>query len=82
MFSIFMVFLYKWIPVIVTPLMLIRAYEQKEKGKNISWKHDWVSLNEVSKNLQLAVLCSEDQNFLIHNGFDIKAIEKAKGLVG
>ena len=72
-----MVFLYKWIPVIVTPLMLIRAYEQKEKGKNISWKHDWVSLNEVSKNLQLAVICSEDQNFLTHNGFDIKAIEKA-----
>ena len=72
-----MVFLYKWIPVIVTPLMLIRAYEQKEKGENISWKHGWVSLDEVSKNLQLAVICSEDQNFLTHNGFDIKAIEKA-----
>jgi monofunctional biosynthetic peptidoglycan transglycosylase len=27
--------------------------------------------------LQLAVICSEDQNFLSHNGFDYKAIEKA-----
>src|SRR5690606_37296967 len=28
-------------------------------------------------NLQLAVICSEDQNFLKHNGFDVEAIEKA-----
>src|SRR5690606_18292583 len=26
---------------------------------------------------QLAVICSEDQNFLKHRGFDIQAIEKA-----
>src|SRR5690606_6449576 len=41
------------------------------------WKHDWVSIEDISKNLQLAVICSEDQNFLMHNGFDMKAIEKA-----
>ena len=29
------------------------------------------------KNIQLAVICSEDQKFLKHNGFDIEAIEKA-----
>ena len=34
-------------------------------------------MDAISKNLQLAVICSEDQNFLTHNGFDIKAIEKA-----
>lgn len=72
-----MVFLYKWVPVIVTPLMLIRAYEQREEGKSMTWNHDWVPLHDISKNLQLAVICSEDQNFLTHNGFDIKAIEKA-----
>ncbi len=77
LFSVFMVFLYKWVPVPATPLMVIRAYEQNHKGDSITWKHDWVPLHAISKNLQLAVICSEDQSFLIHNGFDIKAIEKA-----
>ena len=31
LFSVFMVFLYKWIPVPATPLMVIRAYEQNHK---------------------------------------------------
>lgn len=76
-FSIFIVLLYKWVPVYVTPLMVIRHFEtEKVKTKNI-WKHDWVSIDNISKNLQLAVICSEDQNFLNHNGFDMKAIEKA-----
>jgi monofunctional biosynthetic peptidoglycan transglycosylase len=77
LFSVFVVFLYKWVPVQVTPLMLIRAYEYKEEGNSMSWKHDWVPLHDISNNLQLAVICSEDQNFLTHNGFDMEAIEKA-----
>lgn len=40
-------------------------------------KHDWVPLEKISKTLQLAVICSEDQNFTKHNGFDFDAIEKA-----
>ncbi|HLV70210.1 MAG TPA: monofunctional biosynthetic peptidoglycan transglycosylase [Xanthomarina sp.] len=75
--SIAMVFLYKWVPVPATPLMVIRSVENFQDDKPIFWKHDWVSIEEISKNLQLAVICSEDQNFLIHNGFDVEAIEKA-----
>lgn len=40
-------------------------------------EHDWVALSEISPKLQLAVVCSEDQNYLKHYGFDFKAIEKA-----
>lgn len=40
-------------------------------------KKDWVSMDDISPNLQLAVVCSEDQNFIKHNGFDLKAIDKA-----
>ncbi|MEO8773013.1 MAG: monofunctional biosynthetic peptidoglycan transglycosylase [Gelidibacter sp.] len=71
------VIIFKWVPVPATPLMLVRYFEQKKSDKETVWKHDWVSLEEISKNLQLAVICSEDQNFLKHNGFDMKAIEKA-----
>ncbi|PWK20505.1 monofunctional biosynthetic peptidoglycan transglycosylase [Xanthomarina spongicola] len=75
--SIAMVFLYKWVPVPATPLMLIRSVENFQDNKSMIWRHDWVSIDKISKNLQLAVICSEDQNFLIHKGFDVKAIEKA-----
>ncbi|HLV14561.1 MAG TPA: monofunctional biosynthetic peptidoglycan transglycosylase [Xanthomarina sp.] len=75
--SVGFVFLYKWVPVPITPLMLIRGVENHQNGNKFGWKHDWVSLDKISKNMQLAVICSEDQNFLKHNGFDVEAIGKA-----
>lgn len=57
--------------------MLIRCIEQKSEGKDMRLKHDWVSLDKISPKLQLAVVCSEDQNYLKHFGFDWGAIEKA-----
>ncbi|MDO6759639.1 monofunctional biosynthetic peptidoglycan transglycosylase [Tamlana sp. 2_MG-2023] len=72
--SLGLVLLFKWVPVPFTPLMAIRYFEKDSKK---ILKHDWVSMDAISKNLQLAVICSEDQNFLKHNGFDYKAIEKA-----
>ncbi len=69
-----LVLFFKWVPVPITPLMVIRYFED-DSPKIL--KHDWQPIENISKNLQLAVICSEDQNFLKHNGFDIKAIEKA-----
>jgi len=69
--------LYRWVPVPLTPLMIIRCVEQMNNGKSMTLKHDWVSLDEISPKLQLAVVCSEDQNYLKHYGFDWGAIEKA-----
>ena len=76
MISTVVVFIFKWLPVPVTPLMVIRDLqlsENREKG----WEHDWVPLEEISTHLQLAVICSEDQLYLKHHGYDIKAIERA-----
>jgi monofunctional biosynthetic peptidoglycan transglycosylase len=75
--SIALVILFKWVPVPITPLMVIRSLDNSQKNKINGWKHDWVSIDEISKNMQLAVICSEDQNFLSHHGFDLEAIKKA-----
>ena len=75
--SVVSVIIYRWVPVPITPLMVIRAIEQKADGKEAKMKHDWVPLEEISPKLQLAVVCSEDQNYLKHFGFDWGAIEKA-----
>lgn len=40
-------------------------------------KRDYVAYSEMSPNLRLAVIASEDQLFPDHDGFDIKAIKKA-----
>jgi monofunctional biosynthetic peptidoglycan transglycosylase len=75
--SIVSVIVYKWVPVPITPLMLIRDVEQLKNGKGVTMEHDWVPLEEISPKLQLAVVCSEDQNYLKHFGVDWGAIQKA-----
>lgn len=75
--SILLVIIYKWIPVPFTPLMFTRVVENKLDGKDAILSHDWVSLDQISPNLQKAVIASEDGNFLKHNGFDFEAMEKA-----
>lgn len=74
--SIILVTLYKWVPVPITPLMVIRYFETPSEKRSL-WSHNWESIDNISINLQKAVICSEDQNFVKHSGFDIKAIEKA-----
>lgn len=72
--SVALVLIFKWVPVPLTPLMAIRYFEPNSP-KIV--KHNWVSIDNISKNLQLAVICSEDQDFLNHSGFDYKAIRNA-----
>lgn len=75
--TIGMVIVLRWVPVYFTPLMIIRAVEQKMDGKSIKLEKTWKPLSEISPDLQLAVVCTEDQNFLKHHGFDFGAIQKA-----
>lgn len=75
--SIFFVVLFKFVPVPFTPLMAIRAIENKMEGKEMICSHDWEPLENISPNLQKAVIASEDGSFLKHNGFDFVAIQKA-----
>lgn len=75
-FSILSALLFRFIPIPVTPLMLIRCVEQIAAGEPPKIHKEWVSLQEMSPNLVLAVISSEDQKFSTHFGFDFDAIEK------
>lgn len=72
--SVLLVLFYKFVPVAFTPLMAIRYFNG---NTDYEYKHDWVPIEEISPNLQLAAVCAEDQNFLNHNGFDYEAIKRA-----
>lgn len=76
--SVGLTILFAFLPVPFTPLMFIRTWEQAwDSDREIHWQHDWESLENISPHLQLAVVCSEDQEFLEHEGFDFDAIQKA-----
>lgn len=76
--SVVLVFIYKFIPPILTPLMVIRSIEGVFNGKAVGIDKSWVSYDEMSKNIKKALIFSEDKRFLQHDGFDWKAIEAAK----
>lgn len=69
---------YRFVPVYITPLMLIRCAEQMADGDYPTLKHEWVPLSSISKHVPQAVMASEDQLFLEHNGFDFKQIHQAR----
>ena len=49
----------------------------KFDGKEMVCNHDWVPIEDISKNLQKAVIASEDGTFLTHHGFDFIAMKLA-----
>lgn len=71
--SVLAVVLFKFMPVYVTPLMVIRLFQNDE----LKLEHQWVPLKEMSPQMPLAVIGSEDAHFLEHHGFDFEAIGKA-----
>ena len=76
--SLLAVVAYKFIPVYYTPLMFIRVYEQVRDSKPIKLEHKWMPLKQIAQPLAQAVVASEDNLFLDHDGFDMIQIQKAR----
>jgi monofunctional biosynthetic peptidoglycan transglycosylase len=76
--SIGLTILYRFVPIPITPLMVIRLGEQAaDEKKEMRLYKDWVPMSQISKNAPQAVYGAEDQKFLDHYGFDLEAMEKA-----
>ena len=76
-FSIIWVIAYRFINPPITFLMVQRNWERKAAEKPAKIKNEWVKFEDISDNMKRAAVSAEDQLFLKHMGFDIKAIEKA-----
>lgn len=75
--SIGFVLFYRFVPVPLTPLMVIRSVESLWGEKFVGVQKDWVPLEDISPTVQKAVLKAEDYRFFEHNGFDYDAIQQA-----
>ncbi|WP_316838036.1 monofunctional biosynthetic peptidoglycan transglycosylase [Pedobacter nutrimenti] len=75
--SILWVLAYRFINPPITLLMIERNIERKADGKTFKTDKKWMRFEDISDNMKRAAVSAEDQLFLKHMGFDIKAIEKA-----
>ncbi len=70
--------LFAFVPVPYTAVMLERQLAAWWQGEpSYQRRHQWVPLSDISPHLLQAVVAAEDQKFLSHHGFDLRAIEKA-----
>ena len=74
--SFFWITIHKWLPVWYTPLMAIRSIDYIGDNTFKTVKR-WLPLSEISPNMVLAVIASEDNRFMEHRGFDWIEIDKA-----
>lgn len=66
-----MVLLLRFVPPPTTSFMLQTAV------RNGLYAYQWQPYEQISPNMALAAIAAEDQNFPIHNGFDVDAINAA-----
>lgn len=70
--QLLLIVLYKWVNPPITITQLVNWVE------GYGLKRDYVSWEEISPNMKLAVIASEDQTFVEHNGLDWESIKEAR----
>jgi monofunctional biosynthetic peptidoglycan transglycosylase len=70
--------LFTWVNPHYTWLMVIKRHTPEAKGGTSRFRQQWVSIDEISPVMVLAVIAAEDNKFMKHNGFDWESIKKAR----
>jgi len=76
--TVLLVLLLKWINPPTSSIMIQRKIEAV-----VLWNerqmiaYEWFSYDDITKQMAIAVIAAEDQNFPFHFGFDFEQIEKA-----
>lgn len=68
------VFAYSFLNPPLTPVMILRLFDNDEAKIEKTWK----PYEEISPNLFRAIIAAEDARFFGHSGIDWKAVEEAK----
>ncbi len=78
-FSVLQVLVLRFVDPPFSSFMAIRQADAWMHGDGaFSVAHDWRDLSQMSSHMPVALIASEDQAFAGHDGFDFKAIEKAR----
>jgi len=77
MVTVLWVLFYRFVNPPITLLMIQRNIERSSEDRPGKMEKKWVDFDDMSDNMKRAAVSAEDQLFLKHIGFDVKAIEKA-----
>ncbi len=72
--SLFLIIMYRVVPVPITPLPIVRLIEQAFGDDPMRLRKDWESIENLGKNICLASVTAEDPKFFQHYGFDFEQI--------
>ena len=72
-----LIILYRVVPIPLTPLHVVRVFEQLSENKPIKLNKTWKSIDYVSERFCLAVITAEDVKFIRHYGFDFEQIKNS-----
>jgi monofunctional biosynthetic peptidoglycan transglycosylase len=75
--SVSLTLLFRFVNPPLTLLMIKMAGNEHPDGRKYGIHQSWVKLEEISPNMILAVVASEDNRFLEHHGFDLKAMRES-----
>lgn len=76
--SIAAVLLFRWVdPPISAFIIEDRLSARMEADASYRYRHTWLPWSQISPYAKLAVICSEDQKFPEHHGFDLQSIDDA-----
>jgi monofunctional biosynthetic peptidoglycan transglycosylase len=67
----------RFLPVPTTAFMVGERLAARAAGKPLDQHQDWVPWDRIAPHAAVAVIASEDQKFLAHDGFDFEAIGQA-----
>ncbi len=71
------VIIFKFLPIPFTMTMIDQKFSSWSRGESGDIFYDWEPYNNVSREIHLAVVASEDQLFPDHYGFDLKSMNNA-----
>ena len=72
-----MIALLRWVDPPTSASMLRERSLAASSKPAYSVRHRWVDAQQISKQVQVAVIASEDQTFPDHHGFDFRSIDQA-----
>lgn len=75
--SLIMVIVYRFVPVYITPLMLIRCVEYAWNGEDVRVLKKWTPIEEMPEYLIKSAIAAEDVHFVENNGFNWGAMYSA-----
>lgn len=75
--SIGSVIFFKFVPIPITITMIDQKMRALFAEGSSELHYEWVSYDEMSKEIPIALVAAEDQKFPDHFGFDVAAIKKA-----